>query len=666
MPRAAFILAIVAVAVGFAAAGSATGRPAAAKPHPRIWLDSGTLKTLRARARANTPQWRALKSACNRFLHGPVDSPSGNDYPDTGIGEGYQGDGYWQAVLDLGLCAQTAPSGRGSYAKRVAVVLDKMSTPGHEPDPLRDDGYGIRFYVTTMAIGYDWAHGALSSGLKTQVTTAIHRWINAFEKGGFENDFPEGNYFAGYYDAKALAALATLGEDPAAAHEWTSWLDRQFGKMIQPYYKANMAGGGWPEGWEYGALGTMNMTWPVDAAKTANGTDLSKRFPYATAAAKFILYFTWPNLRSLDDSGTQHNNDDPAPADPALATAEAGILARLDNSFAPSMHDYARRVRAANPRLVKSPSWGAWVDFLYWNPHAKSKSMSKLPRSYFARGMGMASMRSSWRTNAVWAEYKAAPYTGNPDAGEEFFDEGSLEILNGSHQFLVYAPTALMRNTPGTDDGTPYENLIYDDLFSGDNPPRDLFNVFMTSRPTPTGQGDESRADKAHTATTFRDYGRYAVARTKHLEDMYPQRQGGGKGIASWSRDVVYVRPRLFVVHDHTVVTKQAPDQWLGWSFLGKPHALGSGRYGLSQGTVQTVLPRASTATIVNVFGSNKVYRLAVRPGDQAAEHDWITVFWTGPHSVVAQPVTIRGGVGVRVGSITVRFTAAGVSVRGA
>jgi hypothetical protein len=339
------------------------------------------------------------------------------------------------------------------------------------------------------------------------------------------------------------------------------------------------------------------------------------------------------------------------------------MLARFGSRFAPYMHDYARRVRAANPKLVASPTWGAWVDFLYWSPKAKNRSIAKLPRSYFARGMGMAAMRSSWSKKAVWAMYEAAPYTGNPDAGEQFFDEGSLEILDGSHQFLVYAPSALMRDTPGTNDGDPYETLIYNDLFSGKQP-RDLFNVFMTSKPTPTGQGDESRADGARTKTTFVDRGAYAVARTVHLEDLYPQNPGSKKAIVTWSRDVVYVRPGLFVVHDHTVVTKPAPDQWLAWSFLGKPRPLGDGRYRLAAGTVQTVLPARHVDSVVNVFRSNKVYRLEVRPGDHATTHDWITVFSTGRGALHAVPVTVRGGTGVRVGNVTVRFTPAGILVR--
>ena len=64
----------------------------------------------------------------------------------------------------------------------------------------------------------------------------------------------------------------------------------------------------------------------------------------------------------------------------------------------------------------------------------------------------------------------------NPDNGEEYFDKGSLAIMNGSKQLLVNATGALLRNTPGTNDGSAYYNPVYDDLF-GDGGPRDLFNA---------------------------------------------------------------------------------------------------------------------------------------------------------------------------------------------
>jgi len=88
----------------------------------------------------------------------------------------------------------------------------------------------------------------------------------------------------------------------------------------------------------------------------------------------------------------------------------------------------------------------------------------------------------------VWAAIKGGPHTNNPDNGEEYFDKGSLAIMNGDRPLIVNATGALLRNTPSTSDGSDYYNLIYDDDFS-DKGQRDVYNIFYTRQPVPRGQG---------------------------------------------------------------------------------------------------------------------------------------------------------------------------------
>src|SRR6185312_15142528 len=100
----------------------------------------------------------------------------------------------------------------------------------HAVDPLRDDGYGIRFYGAGMALGYDWFHDALSPDLRGRLVTAIGRWLSIYAKSGFEHEFPQGNYFAGYYLASAFAGLAVQGDDPLGNAWWKDWLQRIQGR----------------------------------------------------------------------------------------------------------------------------------------------------------------------------------------------------------------------------------------------------------------------------------------------------------------------------------------------------------------------------------------------------------------------------------------------------
>src|SRR4051812_24800821 len=194
----------------------------AAVAHPRIFLDPGTLSRLEARAKAGTPQWVALHRRCDEFLGGTVEWPDGNAYPDSeDIGAGYQGDGYLGPLLDVALCYETTR--RAAYAAKGIDVLTKMSASSgaHAVDPLTDSGYGIRNYGVGLAIGYDWLYDKLAAADRSRIRAALVRWLSAYEQGGFERDFPQGNYYAGYYAAKAYAALATEGDTSDPELRWT-------------------------------------------------------------------------------------------------------------------------------------------------------------------------------------------------------------------------------------------------------------------------------------------------------------------------------------------------------------------------------------------------------------------------------------------------------------
>jgi hypothetical protein len=643
-------------------------------PHPRIFLNQATLTTLRARARAGSPEWRALKARCDAFLTGTVEWPDGNAYPDNNsIGAGYQGDGYMPAVLDIGLCYQVAlalnASVANQYGAKGADVLEKMSGPAGDPhavNPLTDDGYGIRFYGVGMAIGYDWLYYALAPAERTRIIVALHRWIDAFKQGGFENDFPQGNYFAGYYDATAMAALATNGDDPNAG--WTDWLTDIHDKFVQPYYAANLSGGGWPEGWNYGPFGVMNMSWPALAAKTAAGIDLIHQkgaaFPFPLSTARFLLYFTWPNLLTEEDSDFSYDGDNPTPTHNWLVTFEAGLLSSFRDPFAKYFQSYARAVRSVQPAGEFGPNWDPAIDFLFWNRRAPARDYRKLPRSYVARGIEMAATRSSWGRKAVWAEFKSGPYTAYPENGEELFDQGSLAIVNGSKPFLVNAWSALVRNTPGTTDGSALWNDAYNDVL-GDNSPRDLFNVFYVDQPSPSGQGNYLRSDGSRTTIDrFRDAGKFVVMRGMHLEDQYPRNPGQTKTIKAWTREVVYVRPELFVVFDRTEITDPSIDQRMDFHFEGALHGSGNGRFDAGAGssyagTVQTILPADAHDSVVDVFNSNKVYRLEVRPPAPASKVHWLTIMDAASAPAKAYhgaPISVTGGTGVLLMAQSRRF----------
>ena len=333
--------------------------------HPRIFLDSASLAALRARAKSGDAQWTALRNACNGYLSGTVQYPDGNDYPNLpNIGEGYQGSDYFDPLMNIGLRYQIGVGindpNAAQWGQKGADILEKMSNPSHSPPFSRDSGYGIRFFGEGMALGYDWLHGALSSSLKTQVYQQLNGWLSWFDANGFAHDHPQGNYFAGYYAAKAYAGIATEGDNPSGTTIWNDFsnrLDLGGAKAVgshtgvQAYYSKYMAGGGWTEGWGYGALASVNMALPSLAAKTAKALDLianaTAPYRYPLDNGLHLIEFTWPSLTSLDDRDTMHSGPDiPGAPSSYTTTVTAALLARWNQALAPQFHAYARAIRA--------------------------------------------------------------------------------------------------------------------------------------------------------------------------------------------------------------------------------------------------------------------------------------------------------------------------------
>lgn len=632
----------------------------AAAAHPRILLDGQLLPTLREKAKNNDTSWTTLKTQCDGYIDDVVEYPDGKDYGGANnIGEGYQGDGYTEPLMSLGICYQTIKNSNGvlaeKYADKGIEILMKMSAPkdgSHYQDPLRDSGYGIRNFGVGMALGYDWLYDKMNSTEKTRVYTSLNHWITQFEQKGFGFEHPQGNYFAGYYAAKALTALSTEDDNPEAVSMWATWL-KKHREVVQPYYEKWMKGGGWPEGWNYGPLATKNMFWPMIAAKTAKNADLVRDSMYPVSfvndQALNMIHFSWPNKKMLDDRGKIYSGDNPAATNASLYTFMSGVLEALGLSNAPLIHNFAREVRSL------SKSIAPWEEFVFWNSNATEYDYKNLARSYVASGMNQVAVRSSWNNDAVWASFSAGPYINYPGSGEQFFDQGSLAIVKGNTPFLVNATGALLRNKTAGIEDKDFENEIYEDNFG--NRKRTLYNIFYAgsgqiakSPDVRTGQAPQTRV------VDFEDTNQFVAFTGTRLEDMY------SSGVERWTRDVVYIRPDIFVVHDKTKTAQSTEDQHLSFHLTHNPEAreilkVGNHRYVVKQngtyiGSVSAVYPIQKKSKLVDVFGSNKVFRFEIYPGDSATEQTWLTVFDVGSREDVVQPIALTNATGATASQI--------------
>ncbi|MBZ5673344.1 MAG: Ig-like domain-containing protein [Acidobacteriia bacterium] len=671
--------------------------------HPRIILDAPTLATLRGRAQAHTAEWTTLKSTCDSYIGGTVEFINGNDYPDRpNVGEGYQGDGYVAALMPLGLCYQTIqasdPATAAKYATAGVAILMAMSDPTHQTAddcncaiPLRDDGYGIRNFGFGMGMGYDWFHDRMTPAQLTQLQTALSQWFTTFEtdpKVAFEYEIPQGNYYAGYYVAKCVAALAVQGDAAIGDTWWNDWYNHEHLGRTAPYYRANLAGGGWTEGYaQYGILATRNQSLPALAVKTAKGIDLiqagdpNSSYTYPLDNPRWLMAFTWPTRDLIDDRGELYGTGDPRiwPGTGRVDTYRfsAGLLAMLGDPMAPMMHRYARDAKTALDALGVGDSTD-WIDFLFWDPNAPETSdYSSLPVSYLAPGMGGVTTRSDWSTSGTFMSFMSGPYINNPGAGHEAFDKGSLAIERNKNP-LVVNPDAWLSHDP---NGDPGWSATYDDRFGNWDVDhtlgnRILYNTFQLRHVDATGgildnygQWALQRSDFVRTKIgRYEDGGSYVLTVGQFLEDMYRPFNticAGNSPVTSWSRQILYLRPSQFVVYDRTGICNASLDQYLAFHFPSNPVEVpppGPGLHrfdintGQFAGSMTTILPaNAAFVTTDRVSTDpqtwNKLWRTEIRPTDAAAAtRQWLTVFDLAGSSAqvaAATPLTILSGPAV-------------------
>ncbi len=583
----------------------------------RIWLTGSVLARLQQRAAANDPAWTALASRCDADATGTIETPAGDAYPDPpGIGQGYEGDAYIPEIMALGLCYQTASgvddTSATRWAQAGARLLSAMAIPASSggEDPSTDSGYGIRNFGVGMAVGYDWLRPALDATTKTSVQTALEAWIAWYDASGFVNNEPVANYFAGYLFAKGAAAIALEGDDANATTWWADVSTRLWTQLAQPTYGACLAGGGWPEGWQYGPLSVQNIVGLLWAANTGKGMSWWTSGSLARTEAAYVGQFAWPSRKHMDDRGTIHAQTALTPSSSTVAMM-ATVLGQQGDAFASSARGIANDLQAATGESIVP-----WQEFLFWDKDAASTPPSSLPMSYWAEGPAHVAMRSSWTTDATWASFASGPYIDAQDSGEQYFDEGSLAVATGDQPVLVNA-TGWLPQAAG-DDG---ESYVYDDTWG--NSTRLLNNTFYVTGAKQDSIGPDQ--SKTH-VERYEDGGGFVRSRGAAIDQMYTP-----SGVVSqFIRDVAYVRPSAFVIYDRTTATSGA-DQWLAWHVPGTPTQStasdGSVRFDVpTGGTIRSLLPSGATVATTNVL--SVVTRIELHAS--AAAQDWLTVVTTG------------------------------------
>jgi len=675
-----------------------------------------SLDVLVAKANANDPSWQALRTQCESYENGQVFNPPNGatagcddwtcNLPNICCEQEGGGDSksYYEALIANGLCYQigkrmSPPDPKyGNWGTKGVQILTAMTnyTFFHG-----DGGYDIRFMGIGLAIGYDWFNDLLSDNLKNTLESHMFAesgcssppcsfldwWENCTTVGrcGYENGNQNSpftsppyrtqagtNYFAPYFAFKAYSSLATYDRASVAPAQWNSFLTMLQGGAntlgthtgVAEFDTTYLDGGGWTEGWQYGNVALRNMGEPVLAAKTAFGMDLvndsigsgAHPYHYPLLNAEHLIQFTWPSRKYMDDRDTVHGGGAcPGNARPPLnaIVSTAGLLSRWGDAMTEMFTYYALEVEGIALSYGDSPS--AWENLLFWDKRTEASKVDyrNVLKPYFL-GRNIAAMRSDWSVNAAWASFRAwGPLDG--DEGEQFPDGGSLAISRGDTPFLVN-PAFLFR-CYGSTSNDGWDNNIT----ATNHADRQIYSIFYNNSTSGQSSDAGDTLSPSMGIKWLEGFNGYVRTRAQNLEVLYPS----SAAIQSWTRDVVFVpnansttTPGVFVVFDRTVTTGAAQDPHMSWNFPpGVTHVSG-GRYNVTdgqgfKGALTYLLPTGATASTVNVYTSNKLYQLQVRPASTASgTTNWLTVLDTANSAGGVAAATIPSGLSSNVNGV--------------
>ena len=145
-------------------------RPAPGR-HPRLFLTPDVMARVKRKAAARDPDWLDLLGRADRFVASPVAPYDRNEAPRGAIAYSYQGAGWLDAILPLGVAYNV--TGQETYARKVAEIvrLANATAAAGNLEPISTDaGFPSRTAALGLALAFDWIYGAL-----TPADRACHR-----------------------------------------------------------------------------------------------------------------------------------------------------------------------------------------------------------------------------------------------------------------------------------------------------------------------------------------------------------------------------------------------------------------------------------------------------------------------------------------------------------
>jgi hypothetical protein len=416
------VLAVVSLVATSTSAAAAPPEPSG--PHPRMLLDN-ELRTA----------WRAYAKLSAGPVIGAIrlcDEGRTTKEHDRALYQGSE----WSKLLQACLVAYAATDSKEHAAGAIKffnALLDDLDAVGDarggDEAVRRDRGYSIRNLGPYTALAYDWlsGHPLMTPELKAKARQRWKAWLAWYKEKGYRPTQPASNYYAGYLIAATTIAIAQAGEAGAdGAALWQQVADEMWGQQMVHALSNDgvLAGGNWPEGWQYGPLSVAEYALGARVMQKA-GVPITGVREWLTSVMRHHVYSLNPSGRVYpggdNEAETPHLAPhvltldaialgDSSPDDKAWALGELLRLGLVDRDW--FLYDALAAV-AAKPVAPPRAAWPTW---------------------YISANTGTLYARTRWDENAIWfaAECHAGIQTDHRHA-----NAGTFALSRGKDDLIV-------------------------------------------------------------------------------------------------------------------------------------------------------------------------------------------------------------------------------------
>lgn len=530
---------------------------------PRLILTRERLERARMGALGGSKIFRDIESECSRARLDPRRS-------------GYEG---WDWGHLVARCAMAwRITGKAEHAQTALIYLGALlddraevgDGKGGDAVVRHDHGYPIRTHAFYSALAYDWLHDApgMTSELRTKIVDRLDTWLDWYSEAGYQRNSPVSNYFTGYFLALSFAGLASFGEDPRG-DAMLQKAEALFEENIAPRYKKLLAGGDWPEGWQYGDGAAVAMALFADGQRTARNKDRLVDLPWLRDIVRHHAHALLP------DGTTAHATGDWGSRPTRMPSRALEVLAMV---LPPSEEASAEARFLARHLRQEKDDW-AWLRLLSDEPTAKAIDPRKGTLSHLANGTGLLLARSDWGKNATFVSFQCGPSI--EEADHQHADQGNFEIVRGSDLLLVSTADY------GAFASINHNTLLVDDRGSS-----------LDYSPNQGAWGLDSQIVR------YVDADDYVYAEGDFTDAYRPAKLqwGAKRSVLRAERALLFVRPGVVVVYDRVRVAD--PTFGVTWAAhsLSEPKLTGNSlivRKGASLLDIKPLLPKNIKTRII-------------------------------------------------------------------